>query len=105
MNFIQALKIKIVETYDKYLTEYCSYKGEVNDGKAQVNPTKELNSIRERVEAKELIVTETDKTNKITVMKSEKYVASMKEHFENDKVISKKELNNMEMTLNEQLWR
>ena len=39
------LKIKIGETNDKYLTEYCSYKGEVTneniDGKAEISLTKQ----------------------------------------------------------------
>merc|ERR1711954_189647 len=47
-----------------------------------------------------MMVLETDKTKRLSVMKSEPYISSMKEHHNEDKVINKKELNKIERNLN-----
>ena len=92
------LKLKIVETYDTFIKKNCSHDGEIKferkDGIS--NPIKDLNSVKERVIAKEIIVDETDKTNRISVMKYDTYLNAMEEHHRDDKLITKKELNKIE---------
>ena len=86
------LKLKVVETYDNYIKKNCSHDGEIKlERKGGISNTiKDLNSVKERVIAKEIIVDETDKTNRISVMKSETYLEGMKEHHEDDQIIRKK---------------
>ena len=96
------LKVEILNTYDKYIKENCNHNGEIrlDDNNEVKNPVKVLNSIKERVVKQEIIVDETDKTNRIYVMKAETYLKSMKEHVVDDKEINKKELNKIERKLN-----
>ena len=46
------------------------------------------------------MIVDTDKTNRISVMKGTTYITSMKEHHQFDKEIDKKQLNKIERTLN-----
>ena len=89
------LKVKILETYDRYIEMNCTKNGEIRNSNKEddANPIRPLNEIKKRVVDKELMVVDTDKINKISVMKGETYLVSMEEHHKMDKEIDKKEVN------------
>lgn len=59
-----------------------------------------MTSLKKKIRAKELTIIPTDESNKISVMLPGTYEVSMEEHYKNDKLIDKKELNKIQRTLN-----
>ena len=95
------LKVEIKNIYADYIDNLCTREGEIKKefigehGKS----IKVLKSIKQKVIDKEIVALPTDKTNKVSVMKSNTYLESMKEHHNGDKIINKKELNKVERKL------
>ena len=83
------LKVEIDKTYSQYINKHCN-----------ANPNKVLNNIKEKVVDHKIVVLPTDKTNKISVMLPTIYEEGMEEHYKDDKVITKKEVNKVERELN-----
>ena len=94
------LKLKIKDTYGEYINKYCTKDGDIKSVMDE-ELNNGLKSLKEKGKADKITILPTDKTNKMSVMTPDLYVVSMKEHHENDNVISKKELNKIQRNLNE----
>ena len=62
------LKVKILETYNEYIDKNCTSSGDIRN-KSVTNPIKPLNTVKDRVKSKELMIVDTDTTNRLSVMK------------------------------------
>ena len=94
------LKLEIVNTYGEYIDEHCNKKGEIKSAMSE-EKREGLDNVKSKIEANELKIIPTDKTNKVSVMLPKTYLEGMKEHHEDDEEISKKELNKTERKLSD----
>ena len=94
--------------YMKVVREYI--KKETIGGKQESNLTEQeqkgLKSLRQRIEKEEIMVIKTDKSSKLAVIETSKYLEMGRENRGKDKKISREEMKSREKTLNEhtEMW-
>ena len=94
-----AFKSEVLNATECFIRNNCD-----KQGRQKLNLKKEeeegLRSIRRRVREEDLVVMETDKSKRLSIMTKENYVASTEPHTSNDPVLTEEELSNIERLLN-----
>ena len=94
------LKVKLMDNYKKYIKENCHRNGAIKKDNLNPDQRNGMRSLKERVENNEIVVTNTDKSNKFSVMNTKTYEMAMEEHVSKDKEISVSEANRIAGVLN-----
>ena len=94
-----SFKVEVLESVKKYIQENCSESGrqEVNISQDELEGIK---SLRRRIKDEDLVIMETDKSKKLSIMTKENYVLSTDPHTNDDLTITNEDLRHIEKTLN-----
>ena len=95
-----AFKSEVLNTTECFIKNNCDRQGrqKLNVSKVQEEG---LKSKRKRTREEDLVVMETDKSRRLSIMTKENYVASTEPHTVNDPVITEEDLSSIERTLND----
>ena len=96
---LAAYKTEVIELVKKYRQENCNSKGN-----QQLNITTDeslgMRRLKERCKTEDLVIMETDKSKRLSMMTKENYVAVTEQHIIDDMVITEADLLNIENVLN-----
>ena len=94
-----AFKSEVLNATECFIKNNCDRQGRQ---KLNISKVEEegLKSIRKRIREEDLVVMETDKSKRLSIMTKENYVASTEPHTVNDPVITEEELSSIERILN-----
>ena len=96
----ENLKIKIMEKYNSYIKDKCDRKGNIKENNISDVQESGMKSFSEKARENKVVVTDTDKSEKISVMRPDTYTSAMDDHTKNDKEIDFKEANKVSSVLN-----
>lgn len=96
---LAAYKTEVLELVRKYALENCS-----SEGKQELNISRKeaegIKTLKKRCDREDLVIMETEKSKRMSIMTKSNYVDVTEPHFLEDRIISDTELSNIENVLN-----
>ena len=83
---LAAYKTEVMELVKRYIADNCAKDGKQNSNLTEVERVG-IQSIKERCKSEDLVVMETDKSKRLSLMTMDNYIAVTESHITEDRVI------------------
>ena len=70
----------MMDVYNKFIVEKCDKFGNIKENNILLEKAETIKNLKEKSLSKDVVITETDKSNEFSVMKTDSYEKAMEEH-------------------------